>query len=255
MKSFKSLNWAVAAAIACLGLSMAQTIAPDEMHARTFPYVPPPPLTLRTETTLVEIPVVVRDGRKRAVAGLTRDDFEVYDAGMKQTLSAFSVESFGSPGDTRDAGSGARPAVTPQAPQAPKNQPRPRMVALLFDDLHTDAPNLKAAKDAAQRFVKTALAPGDRVAVVTTAAPSQSPEFTADVPTLVERIAKVTTREKTGPCARRSCRPPRAWFSFAQPWVLLLNSRATRRPESPRPLSGPATSAGQSLQATTASAC
>jgi VWFA-related protein len=180
---------AAAAAIACLGLATAQTIAPDEMHARTFPYFPPSPLTLRTEAKLVEVPVVVRDGRRRAVAGLTRDDFEIYDAGTKQTISAFSVESFGSPGSKADAGSGS----------GPKSPPRPRVIALLFDDLHTDAPNLKAAKDAAQRFVKTALAPGDRVAVVTTAAPSQSAEFTADVPTLVERIAKVTTREKKGP--------------------------------------------------------
>jgi VWFA-related protein len=190
---------AAAAAIACLGLATAQNIAPDEMHARTVPYVPPSPLTLRTEAKLVEVPVVVRDARKRAVAGLTRDDFEIYDAGAKQTISAFSVESFGAHGSKGDTGSGAGPAVLPAAIAEPKSPPRPRVIALLFDDLHTDAPNLKAAKDAAQRFVKTALAPGDRVAVVTTAAPSQSAEFTADVPTLVERIAKVTTREKKGP--------------------------------------------------------
>ncbi len=190
---------AAAAAIVCLGLATAQTIAPDEMHARTFPYMPPSPLTLRTEAKLVEVPVVVRDGRRRAVAGLTRDDFEIYDAGAKQTISAFSVESFGSQGSKGDTGSGAGPAVPPAAPAEPKSPPRPRVIALLFDDLHTDAPNLKAAKDAAQRFVKTALAPGDRVAVVTTAAPSQNAEFTADVPTLVERIAKVSTREKAGP--------------------------------------------------------
>jgi VWFA-related protein len=68
-------------------------------------------------------------------------------------------------------------------------------VALCFDDLNIDAAALKPAKAAAERFVKTGLAPGDRVAVVTTAQPQDS-EFIGDVPSLVERIAKVTASRR-----------------------------------------------------------
>src|ERR1017187_2345998 len=110
-KYFKSPYWAILAAIACLGWAAAQSIAPDEMHARTVPYVPPSPVAIHTEVDLVEVPVVVRDGRRRAVAGLTKDSFEVYDAGKKQTITAFSVERFTS---SVDAGGGAK-AVTPPA--------------------------------------------------------------------------------------------------------------------------------------------
>ena len=175
----KSPFSAVPAAIACLGLAAAQSIAPDEMHARTVPYVPPSPVTLRTQVDLVEVPVVVRDGQRRTVAGLTRDDFEIYDSGKKQAITAFSVQSFTPPGD---AGGTTAPADA----AGPKSQPRPRFVALCFDNLHMDAAALEPAKEAAERFVKTSLAPGESVAVVSSAL-SGSFEFTGDVPKQIGR--------------------------------------------------------------------
>jgi len=201
---FKSPYWAVPAAIACLGWAAAQSIAPDEMQAHTVLYVPPPPLTLRTEVDLVEVPVVVRDGQHRAVAGLTKDDFEIYDAGKKQTITAFSVQRFTSP---MDAGGGAKAALHPAAAAdaaGPKGETRSRFVALCFDDLNIDAAALKPAKAAAERFVKTGLAPGDRVAVVTTAQPRDA-EFTGDVPGLVERIANVTSNRRFSEDASPQC--------------------------------------------------
>lgn len=165
------------------------------MRARTVPYVPPTPVAIRSEVDLVEVPVVVRDGRRRAVAGLAKDNFEVYDAGKKQTITAFSVQRFTSP---VDAGGGAKAPVTPAAAAdgaRTKGEPRSRFVALCFDDLNIDAAALKPAKAAAERFVKTGLAPGDRVAVVTTGQ-QQDSEFIGDVPSLLERIAKVTANRR-----------------------------------------------------------
>jgi hypothetical protein len=49
----------------------------------------------------------------------------------------------------------------------------------VFDDLNTGLAALNAAKDAAEEFVKTSLAPGDRVMVITTSH-SQNSEFTGD---------------------------------------------------------------------------
>jgi VWFA-related protein len=151
------------------------------------------PVALRADVTVVEVPVVVRDGRHRAVAGLTRDDFELYDSGRRQTITAFSVQHLA---PQAGGGAGATPAA-PAHTAAPQTTPRPRFVALCFDDLHTGAADLKAAKDAAERFVKTSLALDDRVAVVTTAAPSEHPAFTADVPRLIEQIARVASRERS----------------------------------------------------------
>ena len=63
---------------------------------------------------------------------------------------------------------------------------------------------MKPAKEAAERFVKTGLAPGDRVAVVTVAQ-SQDYEFTGDVPKLVEQIAKVTSHRRSDDDSGQQC--------------------------------------------------
>jgi VWFA-related protein len=137
--------------LTCLTLA-AQSIPPDEIHSRTIPYVPPSP-TLPTEVRVVEVPAVVRDGHLQAVAGLTRDDFEILDDGSPQAITSFSVQSFNPRSES--AGTTGRKSAT-----------RSRFLALCFDDLHLLPGALVPVKAAAERFVKTSLAPNDRVAVV-----------------------------------------------------------------------------------------
>ncbi len=150
-------------------LCAAQPVPPDEIRSRTEPYVLPSAVTLHTEVRVVEVPVVVRDDHFRAVAGLTRDDFEVYDDGKKQAITVFSAHSAAEPGRT----------------------PQPRFLALCFDDLHLPPARLQLVKNAAERFVKTGLAPGDRVAVVRTSR-SEASKFTSDAAALVDQIENVT---------------------------------------------------------------
>src|SRR5579883_912969 len=175
----------VPAVLVSVGLVAAQSMGPDEIHTEAFAYVPPSGVTLSTQVRLVDVPVVVRDAHRHAVAGLTRDDFEIYDAGKKQTITAFSTQSFAA-GGAADGGA------------VPKNETATRFVALVLDNLHIGAAALKAAKDAAVRFVQTSLAPGDRVVVLTTS-DSGNYEFTAHVPKLIADIAKVISRQKSNP--------------------------------------------------------
>jgi VWFA-related protein len=172
------------------GVAVAQPIPSDELHTQTAPYVPPSTVTLRTQVELVEVPVVVRDGKRRAVGDLTRDDFEVYDGGKKQTITSFSVQHFT---PQTDAGGGT--PVAAGTPSESRDAPRPRLIALLFDTLNIDNAALKPAKDAAERFVRNSLAPGDRVVVVTTGMTAET-EFSADVPKLVAQIAKITSQQR-----------------------------------------------------------
>ncbi len=140
-------------------------------------------MTLRTEVRVVEVPVVVRDSFLHAVSGLPRDDFEIYDNGKKQAITAFSVEHFIARGEAGDAG---QPAAA-----RPNSQPRPRFLALCFDDLHLLPTILQPVKDAAKNFVRTGLAPGDQVVVVRTSR-SENVKFTSDIPALIEEIEKVS---------------------------------------------------------------
>src|ERR1035438_6716372 len=70
-------------------------------------------LTLRVNTQLVQVSVVVKDGHGNPVTDLKASDFELYDKGKKQEIRVFHVE------DYHPAGEGQPPAVpTAPAPSA-----------------------------------------------------------------------------------------------------------------------------------------
>jgi VWFA-related protein len=50
-----------------------------------------PALTIRTESRLVQMTVVVQDGKGKPVTGLSKDDFTVTDEGKPQTISVFEA--------------------------------------------------------------------------------------------------------------------------------------------------------------------
>lgn len=174
------------ALVVITGLVAAQSpIGADEMSLHAAPYAPAASGVIRTQVELVEVPAVVRDSKGVAVAGLTRGDFELFDAGKKQEISAFSVETL--------ARAGARAETNPSgsSSSAHAEEPRRRSIAVVFDDLNTDPASLRYGKNAAEKFVNEALAPGDLVGILTTAQ-SQSVEFTADVAKLHQEIEAVT---------------------------------------------------------------
>jgi VWFA-related protein len=185
-----------------LGVTVAlmaqQGIDPDEIRARSGPYVPPPPPnTLRTDVNLVEVPVVVRDGKRRTIAGLKASDFQVFDLGKKQEITTFSVEAFApaaAPAPKTPDASPALPAGA--APVRPAEARHPRFIALCLDNLSTPFADLRYTKTAAEKFVRTGLAPGDRVAVVTTAWSQPTITFTDDVSKLVDSIERVTPQPR-----------------------------------------------------------
>lgn len=158
---------------------------------------------------MVEVPVVVRDRNHKVVTGLHQSDFTIFDSGKKQDITAFSVENFVPAGSVPPVPSA--PGAKPAAP--PPHETPPRYVALCFDDLSTDPGSLIQAKTAAKQFVKTALAPGDRVAVVTTAWP-KSTEFVNDVPALVALIDKVRPNSRMSDDASLDCPPIRPYEAY-----------------------------------------
>ena len=173
-------------------LSAQTPIGAGEMRLHASPYSPSPsPAVIRTQVELVEVPAVVRDSKGVAIPGLKREDFEIFDAGKKREISAFSVETFPRAGAFEAApsaapGNASSPAVAPQ----PNSESRRRYIALVLDDLNTDFASLVYGKTAAKKFVSEALAPGDLVAIFTTAL-AQTVEFTNDVPELRRAIEAV----------------------------------------------------------------
>ena len=164
--------------------SLQQGSEPKEMSATIQTYWPRRQFTLRAESNLVDVGVVVRDRRGRAIGGLGKDDFEIEDAGKKREIKAFSVETFVPIGPIRPQ----LPTATKAANAAPENkEPRLRFVALLFDDYSMPFDHQYYVKAAARRFAKECLAQGDRIGLFTTSGRQIVP-FTADAAKLVEAI-------------------------------------------------------------------
>ena len=49
--------------------------------------------TIRVDTHLVEVNVIVRDQNNRQVEGLTKADFAIFDRGKEQRIAVFSADS------------------------------------------------------------------------------------------------------------------------------------------------------------------
>jgi hypothetical protein len=143
-------------------LAFTQT-PPPEVRASSRPYVP---LVLRTESNLVQVGVVVRDSKGRAITG-------------------FSMETRASVGPATPGKTGE--AATPAAPAPPAN---PRFLAIFFDDFATATADLGRTKTAAKRFVQDGLGPADRVAIFATST-GMLTGFIADKPQLLAAIDKV----------------------------------------------------------------
>ena len=136
-----------------------------EVTVASIPYTPHSATVIKVDARLVEAPVVVRNGKGEAVAGLRREDFEIRDEGKKREITSFTVATTARSA-TRPAGNSDGGATAVPAAGAAKG--RTRYVGLLFDDLNSGPAELISARLAAQRFLKEGIEPGDRVAVFTT---------------------------------------------------------------------------------------
>jgi VWFA-related protein len=195
----------------CLPLLAAATLSPgilspeqspgsDEIRVSSQPYVPQSPYTIRVETKLVDMVVAVRDGHGRAVAGLKRDNFQIYDEGKERAIATFSEDAVASAGIDLPAATlpaGIAPGTVSVVKPA-EAQPA-RFLALLFDDVNAkDGPaagDLGRTQAAAWRFMKDALQPGVRIGIFTVSG-KQTLDFTADAAKLNETIGALSPHQR-----------------------------------------------------------
>ncbi|HKQ86993.1 MAG TPA: VWA domain-containing protein [Candidatus Acidoferrales bacterium] len=176
-------------------LLLALTCAPSLVGQRgragpIQPFPGPPPdvadesqqqsPTIKTETIVVPVRVVVRDAQGHAIGNLQEDDFRLFQDGKQQDIANFTPVSLAPPAPTA-IGANAPASSSPSAVQPVIGTPQPaqRFVALFFDDVHITIEDLQRARNAADRYVQTSLQPDDRVAIFTVSGQSQQ-DFTSD---------------------------------------------------------------------------
>jgi VWFA-related protein len=144
----------------------------------------------RAEVTRVEVSALVLDREGKPVRGLTADDFEVFENGMRQVVRSFTPFTYEpdllvlpDPVVTR-VGDDVPPASTPASNYYASAS---RVFALILDDLHVDVRRTQVARAAARRLVEQ-LSPSDLLFVVTTSSSESTGYFTRDRRTALRMI-------------------------------------------------------------------
>jgi VWFA-related protein len=132
----------------------AQQPAPDQKPAATF----------KADINLVEVHAVVTDQRGQFISDLSKDDFEIYEDGRRQTAALFELIDTPPP---RPAAAADHPAIEPDV-RASVPAFTGRLYVIVLDDLHTTTLRSPQVRLAARRFVDQHLAPEDLAAIVYT---------------------------------------------------------------------------------------
>jgi VWFA-related protein len=158
------------------------------------------PATFSTKVNLVMVPVVVRDGKGKAIGTLQKEDFQLFDKGKPQTIARFSVEKAGESIIPAEVASDAalENAADPTAAKAPSSPIAQRFVIYLFDDVHTATPDLIQAREAAMRHLTESVDAVTRAAIFTTSGQGNV-DFTSDRMALQTALLRLMARPTIGP--------------------------------------------------------
>jgi VWFA-related protein len=196
------LAFVVSGCLAAIALR-GQSISDDEIRFGTRPYVPQATAAIRAQANLVEVRVIVRDPDGQPVSGLQKASFQLFDNGKPQSISNFSVES-STHATTAPAAADAVPVAAEPSATPAVAAPQPRYVALFFDDMNTRMGEIAPARTAAEKFIKGALEPGDRVGIFTSSS-IVTLEFTTDVDKVLSSLAQIRTHFKRPDAGAPGC--------------------------------------------------
>ncbi len=156
---------------------------------------------LRSQTNVVLVDVRVRDKSGKPVTDLTQQDFRVFEDGVPQTITSFSLEDVQKLAQVEAAGG---PPATIDLAKLPPSVPaetvlQDRRLSVLFFDVSSMQPDdLIRALKSAQNFIEKRLTPADLVAVVAyTSSLRVLQDFTNDRQALAKAIKAIIVGEES----------------------------------------------------------
>jgi VWFA-related protein len=134
------------------------------------PGVPGPPPTFPARVEQVTVDVVVVDGKGQPVTDLVRDNLEVYEDGVRQTIASFDLFRVAAAAPSASAEAPAQAAAPPPPSRVSTNataqEEHGRTFVMVFDDVHLTAHTAQQAKAAVAVFLRNETREGDRVTLV-----------------------------------------------------------------------------------------
>jgi VWFA-related protein len=149
-----------------------------------------PDFTSRVE--LVTTDVVVRDGSGQFIADLKKEDFEILEDGVPQSIISFSLTHGGRSYNI------AAPPPAPVAegivlpPTRPPSDAAGRIFIIFVDDLHLDFRNTGRIKDLFKKIAKELIHEGDMFGILSTGPSSLQINLTYDHRRLDEALKKIS---------------------------------------------------------------
>jgi len=147
--------------------------------------------TFRTFVDLVTTDVIVRDGAGQFVADLTKEEFDVFEDGIKQEVASVQLVHGGRTFNLQ--------APPPQVQQEgiilpaarPTNDAAGRIFLFFVDDLHMNFRDTSRIRQLFEKMNKTLLHEGDMFGVVSTGTSSIAIDLTYDKKRMDEAIKKI----------------------------------------------------------------
>jgi VWFA-related protein len=189
----KPILFALIICLIAVPLLQSQTTTELEIKIAAQPYTPSDPNAIRVKSTMVDVTVVVRDAHGQPIAGLTKEDFQIFDEGKPQKISLFTPELAHPP-----VVKVAAPPTTAEAPAIPPPAPPPtppRYLGFYFDDKNMSAGQLVYVRKAAEKFVRDNMEETDRAGVFTSSA-TVTQQFTSNKQQLLDALAKLLSHSR-----------------------------------------------------------
>ena len=190
---------ALAAATGHGGVAKAPAQQPPAPAQKPQPQTPPSTQgvartdqVIRTGVELITTDVIVRDTSGQFVADLKKDEFEVYEDGVKQQVISFTLTHGG-----RSFNVAAPPPPPIQEgiilpPTRPTSDAAGRIFIIFVDDLHLDFRNTGRIRDLFRKVSKELIHEGDMFGIVSTGPSSLAIDLTYDRKRLDIAINKIS---------------------------------------------------------------
>ncbi len=148
--------------------------------------------TFRVQIDAVTTDVIVKDDRGQFVADLTKDEFEVYEDGVKQTIASMTMSHGGRVTNVLEAPPPAPPEGIILPPVRRVNDTSGRIFLFFVDDLHMQFQSTGRVREIFKKIGRTLLHEGDLFGIVSSGPSSISIDMTYDRNRLEDAIKKMT---------------------------------------------------------------
>ena len=187
--------WSTALLVALAAGLSAQTPAQPPAQPPASATATPQKPTFRVQVDLVTNDIVVRDDKGNFIPDLKKDEFEVYEDGVKQDLTSMTVVTGGRVTNVLAPPPPPPPEGIILPPSRPKTDVSGRIFLFFVDDLHLQFHNTGRVRDLFKRISKELVHDGDMFGIVSSGPSSIAVDMTYDKARLDEAIKKIAGSE------------------------------------------------------------